>query len=184
MKKAILLLSLITFTTINAMADDLTVVVTNTKPGTAVGAIDLTVSGGTAPYAYSWSGPSGVLGTSEDISSLPVGTYTVTVTDKYCGIATLTVKITDAPMGISTMDATSAITLAPNPAANQLTIRSTAQFQNASIRLMNIGGRLIQQEEALNGNDFTVDVSTLSAGVYFVEVMNVNAVSRLKFVKN
>jgi hypothetical protein len=29
-----------------------------------------------------------------------------------------------------------------------------------------------------------VDVSTLSAGIYFVEVMNANAVSRIKFVKN
>ncbi len=184
MKKIILLFSLVTFSTINVIADDLKVVVTHTTPGASVGAIDLTVSGGTPPYTYSWVGPNGTIGTSEDISNLPVGTYTVTVTDKYCGIATLTVKVSDSPTGISSNDMTNVITLAPNPADNQLTIRSTEQLQKASIRLMNISGKMVQQEENLNGTDFTVNVSTLSAGIYFVEVLNANAVSRIKFVKN
>ena len=47
------------------------------------GLIDLTVSGGKAPYSYSWTGPSGFVSALEDISSLEVGTYTVTVTDNY-----------------------------------------------------------------------------------------------------
>jgi hypothetical protein len=181
--KKIIFLSLVTFTTINVMADDLTVVVTNTKPGTAVGAIDLAVSGGTAPYTYSWSGPNGVLGTSEDLSNLPVGTYTVTVTDKYCGIAALTVKITDAATGIAAVDGTLTLTLAPNPADDQFTLHATEPLQKACIRLMNISAKLMQQEENVNGSDFTMDVSKLSAGIYFVEVWNTNAVSRIKFVK-
>lgn len=184
MKKIILLLSLVTITTLNATADDLKAVVTNTTPGNSSGAIDLTVSGGTAPYTYSWSGPGGSLGTSEDISNLPVGTYTVTVTDKYCGIATLTVKITDSPTGISSMDENNALTLAPNPADDQLIIRSATPLQKVSIRLLNINGKLMQREENLNGTNLTVDVSALSAGVYFVEVMDATTLSRIKFVKN
>jgi len=49
-----------------------------TKPlclGNTNGAIDLTVNGGTGPFAYQWSNGS----TNQDLSSLAVGTYTVTV---------------------------------------------------------------------------------------------------------
>lgn len=43
----------------------------------AVGTVNLTVSGGTAPYKYKWS----TNATTEDINNLTAGTYTVTVTD-------------------------------------------------------------------------------------------------------
>ncbi len=36
--------------------------------GNSDGAIDINVSGGTLPYAYSWTGPNGFSATSEDIS--------------------------------------------------------------------------------------------------------------------
>lgn len=50
------------------------------------GGIDLTVTGGTpfgggAPYTYQWTGQSGPVGTSEDITGMNAGTYTVLVTD-------------------------------------------------------------------------------------------------------
>jgi uncharacterized repeat protein (TIGR01451 family) len=45
------------------------------------GSIDITVSGGTPPYEYLWTGPAGFTSTNEDISGLENGTYTVVVTD-------------------------------------------------------------------------------------------------------
>lgn len=49
--------------------------------GGSDGWIDITVSNGTAPYTYAWTGPNGFTATSQDIDSLAAGTYQVLVTD-------------------------------------------------------------------------------------------------------
>jgi gliding motility-associated-like protein len=49
--------------------------------GSADGAIDITVSGGQAPYSFAWTGPSGFTSTQEDLSGLGPGAYSLTVTD-------------------------------------------------------------------------------------------------------
>ncbi len=59
--------------------------------GEATGSINISVSGGNAPYSYDW----GAGGTNEDPSNLPAGTYTVTVTDNNsCTAVGTTVTIT------------------------------------------------------------------------------------------
>jgi hypothetical protein len=56
----------------------LTAIVTNAGcPGTQTGSIDLSVSGGTAPFTYAWSGGQ----SSQDVSGLGAGSVQVVVTD-------------------------------------------------------------------------------------------------------
>jgi gliding motility-associated-like protein len=45
------------------------------------GRIDITVSGGIAPYTYSWSGPGGFTSLNQDIIGLVAGNYNLLVTD-------------------------------------------------------------------------------------------------------
>ena len=52
-----------------------------TTIGGTDGAIDITVEGGVGPYSYFWNGPNGFTSQSEDLTNIPAGTYTVTVTD-------------------------------------------------------------------------------------------------------
>jgi len=52
-------------------------VVTDEICGNGTGAIDITISGGTAPLTYAWSNAA----TTEDLNSLSAGTYDCTVTD-------------------------------------------------------------------------------------------------------
>jgi hypothetical protein len=49
--------------------------------GFADGAIDINVTGGTAPYSYSWSGDAGPISSDEVLNNLEAGLYSVIVTD-------------------------------------------------------------------------------------------------------
>jgi SprB repeat len=64
------------------------------------GAITLNVSAGTPGYTYDWSndGPDPMDNDSQNLSSLPVGMYTVTVTDAASCSATTSVTIGNAPV--------------------------------------------------------------------------------------
>ena len=50
-------------------------------PDASDGAISISVSGGTGPYTYDWTGPNSYSNNTKDISGLIAGTYTITVTD-------------------------------------------------------------------------------------------------------
>jgi PKD repeat protein len=54
---------------------------TSTQLNGSTGSINVTVTGGTAPYSYLWTFPNGSTRTTKDISSIPKGTYTLLVTD-------------------------------------------------------------------------------------------------------
>ena len=58
--------------------------------GFAGGSINLTVSGGTAPFVYSWTGPNSFTSSSEDLTDLASGTYGVSATDANGCTATTT----------------------------------------------------------------------------------------------
>lgn len=49
--------------------------------GMTNGTIDLTVSNGTEPYSFDWTGPDGYTSIDEDIADLETGNYTVVVSD-------------------------------------------------------------------------------------------------------
>ena len=71
-----------------------------TSPETCIGAgngsINLVVNGGTSPYTYLWTGPGVFTSTSEDLSSLSQGAYSVVVTDDIgcTSAASATVSVT------------------------------------------------------------------------------------------
>ena len=67
--------------------------------GSSTGEIDLTVSGGSTPYAYEWSNTA----TTEDLSSLAAGSYTVTVTDDNACTATTSATVTACSPSVTTL---------------------------------------------------------------------------------
>uniref|UniRef100_UPI0037BE5845 PKD-like domain-containing protein n=1 Tax=Flavobacterium sp. TaxID=239 RepID=UPI0037BE5845 len=61
------------------------------------GTINLTVAGGDGTYTYNWVGPNGFTATTEDLTGLFAGIYTVTINDGYCAPIILTFTLTQPP---------------------------------------------------------------------------------------
>ncbi|UPZ15228.1 gliding motility-associated C-terminal domain-containing protein [Flavobacterium humidisoli] len=69
--------------------------------GASTGAINITASGGVAPYTYDWADLAGT-NDPEDRTALPAGTYTVTVKDANgCSAAPLSVTITQPASAVA-----------------------------------------------------------------------------------
>ncbi len=69
----------------------------NVTCGQSNGSIDITVSGGSSNFGFAWSGPDGFSSTSEDISSVAEGNYTLVITDLTAGCdSTITFNITNS----------------------------------------------------------------------------------------
>jgi len=73
--------------------------------GASTGSIDLTITGGTPGFNYLWS----TNDSTEDISGLPAGSYTVTVTDFNQCSGTLSVLITEQPAFLPTLTGASPV---------------------------------------------------------------------------
>ena len=117
--------------------------------------IDLTVSNGTAPYTYVWSNSA----TTEDITNLTSGTYSVDITDANGCNAQLSIIITEPSNPISL-------------SATQLNVPCFGQ-STGSIDLTVIGGTAPFTYAWSNGQT-TQDIVGLAAGSYSVSVTDTN----------
>lgn len=77
--------------------------------GAATGSIDLTVTGGTPPFIYNWTGPGSYTATTEDITGLSAGTYAVVVSDNDGDLGNLNVTIVEPPQLTLTANSNSPI---------------------------------------------------------------------------
>jgi len=167
-----------------AFGSDLTYSVINTTSGTSSGSIDLSVTGGVAPFTFIWTGPAGFAATTEDIGGLPLGAYTVTVSDKYCGIATITIFVdNDLLSGVDENNKNN-IRVFPNPANGLVNLVSEKSLNGASFKIINIAGQVVYEKKESTGSNFFFDVSEKASGIYFIEIKTPGSISRIRFVKN
>jgi gliding motility-associated-like protein len=124
--------------------------------GGSNGAIDLTVTGGTATYTYSWSNSQ----TTQDISGLAAGTYSVTVTDANGCSATASATITEPLAALSsTISSTTAV--------------DCFGGSDGAIDLSVTGGTA-SYTYSWSNSAMTQDLTSLTAGTYSVTVTDGN----------
>ncbi|WP_299361883.1 Ig-like domain-containing protein, partial [Winogradskyella sp.] len=125
----------------------------------STGAIDITVSGGATPYTFLWSNSA----TSEDLSNVPAGTYTVTVTDANgCTISD------DFTINEPTEILSSTIVSTTDVLCNG---DNTGEID------LSVSGGTAPYSYAWDNSETTQDISNLTAGTYSVTITDANGCS-------
>ncbi len=146
------------------------------------GAATANPSGGISPYGYTWSNG----GTTQTISGLTAGAYTVIVTDANGCTKSKTVTITQPGPRISGSLAEElySLNLFPNPnnGVFSLTFESDNQYQYM-VQVIDVTGRMVYSKSFATStgvNKQSFDFSLLPKGVY---MMNVNTNSQHRIIK-
>jgi subtilisin-like proprotein convertase family protein len=124
-------------------------IITNDNCGNGTGTIDITVTGGSSPYTFSWNNGS----TTEDLSNISAGTYTITITDAGgCSVTQNYSVGNNSPMSESA-----------------IVINETCGNGFGSINLTVSGGQSPYTYSWSTGAT-TEDINNLSAGTYNVVI--------------
>ena len=120
-----------------------------------------------------------------DISTWEIGAYT----KKYCVLPVYAAGVCEGDpkaciektFYVSVKDFINTFSIRPNPAkSNTITIDAKSNFNK--IEVVNFLGQTVITEQN-TGNSATLDISTLTNGVYFVRIATENGASVMKFVK-
>jgi len=142
--------------------------------GGSDGSIDITITGGSGTYLYSWTGPAGYPGaTTRDISGLKAGTYTCIVTDVNGCI------LTPNPVFTLTEPAPLAITAVPS-SSTEGSHNINCYGGTGSVDITVTGGSIgtyIYTWSTTDGSGIAAgqpDQNVLTAGTYHLVVSDIN----------
>lgn len=144
------------------------------------GAINITVTGGTGEYTYSWSGPNNFTSSDANISGLSTaGTYTLTIQDENDCEAEISVEVASFVNIVS--HELENISMYPNPSTGVFNI--STPLAEGLIIVTDASGRKIM-EVLINANLTSVDIEKSEAGVYFFEIHQAGKITILRGVLN
>lgn len=133
--------------------------------GTGNGAITLTVGGGTGGFTYNWNTGA----TTQNLSGLTAGTYSVSITDANGCLITGTF-IVETTVGISPNQFPLSVSVQPNPFSESFSIHlSELGSMHADLSLVDLQGRIVWEKQQVQSDRIIMEAS-LPAGAYFLRI--------------
>lgn len=83
--------------------------------------------------------------------------------------------------GVTSVNKSAQVIIAPNPASNELSIATANHFSN--IQIIDALGKTVLSQHVNYTNQTTIDISTLSKGVYFIQLNEGDKLITKKFIK-
>lgn len=154
---------------------DVTATTTDETSGSD-GSIDLTVSGGTMPFSYDWTGPNGFVSTDQNLTGLEGGIYEVTITDDN-GCEHTTEVVVNSVVGINE-NTMSVFNIYPNPSTGSFTI-STSNMGNVDV--IETSGKIVYSTN-ISKEETQVQLNNLARGVYTIILTTDQEVQTKKIV--
>jgi len=127
------------------------------------GAININVTGGTSPYQYAWSNTSK---TTQDLTGLVGGNYTVTVTDANNCTQTLPVTL-NSTVGVGEISKED-FQLFPNPTNGILNL-VFGNSNSRKIEILDVLGSVVFESNTSQKQE-TLDLANLEKGMYLISI--------------
>lgn len=134
------------------------------------GAIDLSVSGATGPYTYSWDNNA----TTQDLNNIDGGTYVVTITDSLgCSYTDSIVVASIVGLEISDLNAAQVF---PNPSTGTFFIASPVL--DGAVLYNQFGQKVNMELLIIGEGKYQINTNQLANGSYLLELQGNNAIVR------
>jgi len=142
--------------------------------------INASFTGGTWPYQFIWTTPSGQIFTTYNINPIEQGVYQLTIIDAFGCQASGSMFITLIPcdpLSVDNIFSNENITLFPNPISlgGIATIQFPYHNNDVAVQLMDISGKILSEDKVLDEN-YKLHTSGLSSGTYIVRIVSHNQI--------
>ncbi|MBP6397615.1 MAG: T9SS type A sorting domain-containing protein, partial [Saprospiraceae bacterium] len=153
------------------------VVSTPTAAGKKDGSLQISASGGQGNYSIEWSKPSL---SGFNITGLGAGDYHCTVTDELGCQRVATARVDEIN---GTNEDSEMVVVQPNPTSNFIYFSLGNSIPDEMVILNLEGRQFVLPLFKLSQNQFSIDVSSLSSGIYFIKLMSKTKCWVSKFIK-
>lgn len=143
-----------------------------TIDGLADGTVEISVSGGTAPYTFLWNNAA----TTENIDNLEDGEYCVTITDSNNCELTACATVMAGVVSVNNIPALTDFSLFPNPVTkdgNVFIKLSFSTITDIALEIVDVNGKVLKtlNRTKVSSMETSFDLSGYPAGTYLIKVI-------------